>query len=889
MNGDVKYRIVIPLDKGRSDVREVKGKLFESLVGRFLTFQSYLVKERIRDGGTEIDLKCVNKLSNDVAIVECKARSDNVQTDAVNKIHTDVSVEDADHGWIFSISEIGKEAEARIEKLNRRAQKQVYRFFSPHDLVQLIVSAGGLSVPAISPELRATEVFLCLFEGREVWAAPVWTPGRELKGLLAWGANDGSPIAPRDLPDIASTDFPYPEAGWLDRTVPEGPQSRDVQPVVEVIPGEEWSDYRPSRPTDFVGRQGLIQEIREFFDRIKLGKTPSRLFGIKGQSGWGKSSLALKLAHEFRQESIYILPVDCRAAKASYYADLAVSRALQLAEQEVAPGPLFRRTPKIESNPFDDAVVQQLLTQTKAQGAVICVIFDQFEEIIHRSELSATFARMRELALAADEARAPFAIGFSWKTDGTVASDYPGYHLWHSLSDRRRDFIIDRFAREDADNFLVLAQRESRQSLRRNITKFITENYAGYPWLLKKLAKHYIEDAKAGRETAALGSLPSLESLFQNDMQELSRSQRRAVEFIAQNSPVDYGATADKYGADNVALLINQRLVINTGGKLNLYWDIFREYILYNEVPQLPKTYVPTLSVRRIRGILRTILSADRVGYEEFADVLSIKLATTDNAVRDLANMGIVRPNRLEQYFERICENSIEATAKIVEFLRGHAIFLKAKELIDGQGGASFSEVCDATEPEYAFLSIDEKTLRQYNRRILVYCLHFGLLVKDGEKFVLGEPVKDILEAAGRPARISEVDIFRAAAPPERVIQLINLIRSGACSTRSEAVSLGLRNAMFAASTLGLVAHQGRTITLSDFAHRIDDSAELVRQALAQVEPFKSSLSEFDEFSLSADEVGAIIADLYGLNWSTGSCKRHGSALKRWIQFTLTS
>jgi hypothetical protein len=223
--------------------------------------------------------------------------------------------------------------------------------------------------------------------------------------------------------------------------------------------------------------------------------------------------LALKLAHEFREERVYIYPVDCRAAKTSYYADLAISRALQWAERDICPGPLFRSTTKIETNPFKDPAVEELLRFAQAQKALICVIFDQFEEIIHRSELNATFDRMRELALAVDEARAPFAIGFSWKTDGTVGSDYPGYHFWHWLSDRRKDFTVDRFAREDADEFIVLAQRESKQSLRQNITKFIVENYAGYPWLLKKLVKHYIEDAKAGRETGPLGSLPSLVSV----------------------------------------------------------------------------------------------------------------------------------------------------------------------------------------------------------------------------------------------------------------------------------------------------------------------------------------------------------------------------------------
>jgi hypothetical protein len=409
------------------------------------------------------------------------------------------------------------------------------------------------------------------------------------------------------------------------------------------------------------------------------------------------------------------------------------------------------------------------------------------------------------------------------------------------------------------------------------------ENYAGFPWLLKKLVKHYVEDAKAGREPGPLGSLPSLESLFQNDLQELTQAQQRAVKFIAQNSPVEFGATADKYGADNVASLVNQRLVINTGGKLNLYWDIFREYILYDEVPQLPNTYVPTVSVRRIRGILKTILSSNRIGYEEFAKVLNLTLATTDNAVRDLVNMGIVRSNRLEQYFQRACDNSGEATVKIVEFLRSHCVFIKAKELIDGQGRASFSEVCGATEPEYAFLAIDEKTLHQYNRRILAYCWHFGLVAKEGGVFVLGEPVRDILESPGRMAPIREVDIFRAAAPPERVIELIDLIRSGTCRTKADAERCGLRNAVFAASTLGLLAQEGGEIALSDVALKESNTSELIRGAVTQIEPFKNSLPEFDQPGLSADELGAIIAELYSLNWSTGSCKRYGSAIKRWF------
>lgn len=886
MDHRIKFKIAIPLDKSRPDYREVKGKLFESLVGRFLQLQSYIVKERVRDVGTEIDLKCINALTGDVAIVECKARTELVQTDSVNKIHTDVSVADAANGWIFAISDLGKDAEARLEKLNEKSGRQTYRFFSPHELVQIVLEARGFVLPNNLPnEPSSSEAFLCLFQGQEIWAVPVWTSSHELKGLLAWGSNDGNPIAPKDLPDLSATDFPYPEAAWLDRTASTGPQSRDIQPVVEVIAGEEWSDYRPSRPMDFVGRQKLIFDIKEFFSRVRDGNTSSRLFGIKGQSGWGKSSLALKLANDFLTERVYILPVDCRAAKTSYYADLAISRTLQWAERFIFPGPLFRSIIRIETNPFEDASVQELLRQAQAQKALICIIYDQFEEIIHKSELTATFARMRELALAADEARAPFVVGFSWKTDGTVGSDYPGYHLWHSLSDRRRDFVIDRFTREDADEFIQLAQRDSKQSLHRNIVKFIVENYAGYPWLLKKLVRYYIEDARNGREPGPLGSLPNLESLFQTDLQELSQNQQRAIKFIAHNSPVEYGSTADKYGADAVSTLINQRLVINTGGKLNLYWDIFRQYILYDEVPQIPNTYVPTISVRRIRGVLKSILESERVKYDEFAAGLNLSLATADNAVRDLVNMGIARANRLEQYFERACDNSVEATAKIADFLQSHCIFVKTKELIEGQGWASFAEICNASMREYEFLAIDGRTLQQYTRRILAYCCHFGLLDKERGMFVPGERVHDILDSAGRVARISEADIFRAPAPPERVIELLQHLQTGVCRRRGDTDGRGLRNAVFAATALGLITQQNGEIMLLAAAQRSRDIARLVRDAVLKVEPFSNCRAELEQPDLSADEVGAIIADMYGLNWSSGSCQRYGSAIKRWLRW----
>lgn len=883
---EIKYRILVPLNKTDERYRNDKGRLFEKIVSQFLKNQNYTVTERVRDVGTEIDLLCKNDLSGDIAVVECKSQAEPLPSSVVNKLHTDVSLNDAHVGWIFSISDLGKEAEGRLRKLNEKEGKETFRHFSPSALVDYLIRIGALVEPSEVPEGLPNEKYLCIFENRYVWVYSVHdSASGQPVALRAWDAETAQIINPSDAPDLTGTDFPFPELKWLDHKAGETPAKNLSQPVVEVIPGEEWSDYRPSRPDDFVGRKRVLDEIDDFFERVRTEKTSSRLFGVKGQSGWGKSSLALKIASDFGKKKTIVVPVDCRAAKTSIYPNLVLDRAFKLAAKQLHPGPLFQLNTKFEANPFEEDSIIDLLRSAKQQDVLICVIFDQFEEIIHRAELAPVFARMKDLALAADECRSNFVIGFSWKTDGTVGSDYPGYHLWHALSDRRRDFEIDKFSREDADHFILHAQKESKTTLNKTLTRFILENYAGFPWLLKKLVKHYLSDDNAQNTTKGIGSLFSLESLFLNDLQEVSDPERRAIKFIAQNSPVDFGSTADRFGAQIIDALIGRRLVINTGGQLNLYWDIFREYILFEELPHLPNTYALTMSARRIGGIIKLLLEDTTLTYQELSERLNVSLPTADNTVRDLGNMGLVRANRIDQIIEADFNNSVEATTKIREFLTSHAVIVRALEIISAQNRATFAEICSASKEDYAYIAIDDKTLDAYNRKILIYALHFGILRKMGNFFFQSNPIEDILRSSERVTRISEVELFRAAAPPERVIELIDALKSGNLRNKSEAEAKGLRNAAFAASTLGLISNHNRELALTTKSLENSSTIELVRSATGTIEPFKNCLPNMGQNDLSADEIGSYIADYFHLNWSPGSCRRHGSSYKRWISW----
>ncbi|MEP3674628.1 restriction endonuclease [Sulfitobacter sp.] len=154
---------MIPLNKANERYRNDKGCLFEGIVGQFLKNQSFTVKERVRDVGSEIDLLCSNDLSGDIAVVECKTQTEALLSSVVNKLHTDVSLHDAHVGWIFSISDLGREAEGRLKKLNEKGGKETFRHFSPSTLVGHLLNISALIEPAVVHQNAPNEKYLCIF------------------------------------------------------------------------------------------------------------------------------------------------------------------------------------------------------------------------------------------------------------------------------------------------------------------------------------------------------------------------------------------------------------------------------------------------------------------------------------------------------------------------------------------------------------------------------------------------------------------------------------------------------------------------------------------------------------------------------------------------------
>ena len=155
-----------------------------------------------------------------------------------------------------------------------------------------------------------------------------------------------------------------------------------------------------------------------------------------------------------------------------------------------------------------------------------------------------------------------------------------------------------------------------------------------------------------------------------------------------------------------------------------------------------------------------------------------------------------------------------------------------------------------------------------------------GIVEKRGETFDWARPIRDITKDKPKPVRVmSRADGFMGQAPPHRVAELMRHLANG-IRNRSQLNGMGLRNAIFAATSLGLVrTENGHVLVELD----VRDEAEILR--IAQDQEFVGYVREllYQNPSLGGAAIGQRLAETYDFELHPASLGRYGGALKQWV------
>ena len=150
---------------------------------------------------------------------------------------------------------------------------------------------------------------------------------------------------------------------------------------------------------------------------------------------------------------------------------------------------------------------------------------------------------------------------------------------------------------------------------------------------------------------------------------------------------------------------------------------------------------------------------------------------------------------------------------------------------------------------------------------------------KQGSRYVLHQvtDIKVLDDPEGRNYVRGGANLFLADAPPPKSIAALDAARSER-ATREDLERLYGRNCIRALINLGVLDNSAMPL-----ASASTSSSDIVREAAAN----SATITFVREFLTvnqmpHGSEIGAAVADHFGIEWSKGSMQRCGSALRSW-------
>ena len=365
---------------------------------------------------------------------------------------------------------------------------------------------------------------------------------------------------------------------------------------------ENWYDYLPasSDKKHFVGRDEIRTKILSYFKEIRDERSEKRIFYLNGKSGWGKSSLVLEIRsrclNRHYKRKFYALAIDTRSAISDNFVALSMKKLVNKAlNANFIKRDMFTEELTFASNSdvLSSSSMISIFERLKTENKFLVLIFDQFEDVFRKKNFFETFYKF---LTDVTDSKPNLIVGFSWKTDFFVQSSDPSYHIWQQAREQAREFTVSEFGEKEIEG--IIRQLEgSVGQLSKSLWNRIIESSQGLPWLTKKLCIHLYDQIQSGlAKEDLIESNLNIAELFSKDEERLNAPEHKAVKIIAKRAYegnfVDESEIGDLIEGIVIDSLLHKRLIIRSGANYNIYWDIYRDYLVTNEIPTIGESYL---------------------------------------------------------------------------------------------------------------------------------------------------------------------------------------------------------------------------------------------------------------------------------------------------------
>ena len=416
------------------------------------------------------------------------------------------------------------------------------------------------------------------------------------------------------------------------------------------------------------------------------------------------------------------------------------------------------------------------------------------------------------------------------------------------------------------------------------------EYSGGLPWLFKKLAGHIIDElARGTSQTQLLAEALNVQGLFDADLAQLSPDEASALREIARLAPIPVSELSDSIEMPVVQSLLDGRLIVQVGERLDTYWDIFRDYLNTGTVP-IKDAFILRLNPSTAMGtILRAAI--DRGGSLAVSDAMAL-LRTSEavvfNAVRDLRLLGLVayEPGLIRVGVNPSSQNAeadLQHQAGIA--LRRHRAYELILDLLDDEPIVTFSEFAERLAAAFPAVTAKPSTWDQY-ARAFAYWFAYARLVGLTPNGITTDPDDTPTDLAllSREGRVSVSNAFpQSAAGPA--------VELGVALAQGSDVDMPAgrrRKAKQALESLGLLAASSGGALQIDSAVFGASGVDAVRLKDAITEKVPGAKEAFSVLesdpSASPLDIGVLLRDAQRASWTPTTTHNAGKHFRSWAR-----
>lgn len=674
-----------------------KGKFFEALANKIFSTQRYKVDGNVHVTGMEFDLECIHMdRTNERCLVECKAKK-SLSSDEITKFVFNKDFKRFDIGFFLYTGNYQRQVAGIIKEIESDERYKNLYFWNADKVIELLVSSSTISDFNFDSQGLDTNKVILLYSHLGVFYIPIMTAGTIPTHYSILDAKTNNIVEEKTIRDritkhieeVTSLEFVESQSA---ANIDDGIVSPQLETVAEIQSSDSWDDYKPASMKHFVGRKRQKDKLFGFLNELRKGFGEKRVFYVDGKSGWGKSSLLNDLRGRCRNKHYknryFSIVVDSRSANSHNFVPLTYDR---LIKKAVKNGfiPEHFSCIKIPSSfeVLGDRSTIDLLDWLEDNSKYLIIVFDQFEDVFRKENIFKSFYKF---LVDIGNRKGNLILGFSWKSEVNIPIENEAYHLWQQSKDHSFKITLDEFVVSESKAIIKQLEKDISEKFDIDFIRKIVDNSQGYPWLVKKLCIHIKKQVKQGLDIESLYEQDfQVERLFKDDLEELNPEEVRVLRYIANRAykeqALDVTELDEIVSSNIVQHLIHKRYVSKSGTKYNIYWDIFRDYLVSDDIPPIGETYLIRQPVNSVLEAFLTFSISNRLTLEEFIKNVSSAVAegAALNILRELRSLGLVNYKGNYYYLRNTdYDVSIETFRDyIFDKLQKHSFTLELKKL----------------------------------------------------------------------------------------------------------------------------------------------------------------------------------------------------------------